>query len=611
MKRLVVNKSSLAGSAARPLLLVAGLSGMALGAQAQGQQPGRGKARGTIQDAEIEIVKDRVNTLPEATRNFEKIKLAPPPKPTRQVTYTYPDFRMPLTRLTPTGQVLSVAPDELNPLTGNYLKLGVGNYGTVYGRAHLHSTRNEQYSYGLDLRHQSSASGPVDKGNSAVSQTSAALTGEYYLGRAALGAEVGYGRERYHFYGYNADRASRLGATPDKDAIQQTFNRFNARAYARNKAPDAPLQYELGLGYKYWGNDYTSSEGNFLLDGKAGFALSESSRITLQADASFITEKETFGGVVQSEISRSRNFVQATPAYELTGKTGFSLTLGATVGYSSEPTSAGRQPFDVSKGVVYPAVRIGYAIIPEKLQFYGGLGGALQRVTRYDLTQENPWLGRGSSQTVADTHAGTTVYLGFTATPASGLELALRATAGRARNLYFFRNSAVDTTRFDLVYDSTAISVVNVHAEALYSVTEKVRVGVKADYNHYGVKALDQAFGRPAFLGTLYGTYSATDKLLLGANLYYYSANYGLGYQVKQVVIVGPGPFVPSFPRDYTTVARQTDAVIDLSLRGDYRITPKFSIFAQANNLANRRYQRYLNYQSQGINVIGGASYSF
>ena len=587
---------------ARPLLLAAGLSGLALGAQAQGQQPGRGKARGTIQDAEIEIVKDRVNTLPEATRNFEKIRLAPPPRPTRQVTYTYPDFRLPITRLNPVGQVLSIAPDELNPLTGNYLKLGVGNYGTAYGRAHLHSTRNEQYSYGLDLRHQGSGSGPVDGGNSAASQTSANLTGEYYLGTTALGAELNYGRERYHFYGYDQRR---LTTTPDQQAIEQTFNRFGARAFARNKAPDAPLQYELGVGYKYWEDEYTSSEGNFLLDGKAGFALSESSRITLQADASFITEKENFvlglPTAGATTLSRSRNFVQATPAYELTGKTGFSLTLGATLGYSSEPTTAGgrasEQPNAVPKGVVYPAVRIGYALIPEKLQVYGGLGGALQRVTRYDLSQENPWLNLGSSQTVADTHAGTTVYLGFTAAPTGGLELAVRATAGRSRNLYFFRNSLADTTKFDLVYDQEAISVVNVHGEALYSATEKVRVGVKADYNHYGVKNLAQAFGRPSFLGTLYGTVKASDKLLLGATFYYYSPNYGLGYTVN------------GFQR--TETPRQTDAVIDLNLRGDYRITPKFSIFAQANNLANRHYQRYLNYPSQGINVIGGASYSF
>ena len=604
MKRLKGSKSSNAGSVARPLLLALGLSGaVGLSAQAQGQ-PTRGRARGTIQDAEIEIVKDRVNTLPEATRNFEKIRLTPPPKPTRPVTYTYPDFRLPTTRLNPVGQVLSIAPDELNPLTGNYLRLGVGNYGTVFGRAHLHATRNDTYSYGLDLRHQSAASGPVDGSNSAASQTSAALTGEYYLGAAALGAEVGYGRERYHFYGYDGRR---LPATPGQSAIEQTFDRFHARAYARNQAPAAPLQYEVGVGYKYWKDEYTSTENNFLLDGKLGFALTETSRLTLQADASFITEKEDFvlaaGGTSASR--RSRTFVQVTPAYELTGKTGLSLTLGATLGYSGEPANrlpyrpagAADQPSGVSKGAVYPAVRVGYAVIPEKFQVYGGFGGALQRVTRYDLTQENPWLAPGSSQTVADTHAGPTVYLGFTATPASGLELALRATTGRSRNLYFYRNSLADTSKFDLVYDSTAINVVNVHAEALYSPTEKVRVGVKADYNHYGVQNLAQAFGRPAFLGTLYGTVKATDKLLLGANLYYYSANYGLGYAVN------------GFQRLATP--RQTDAVVDLSLRGDYLITPKFSIFAQANNLTGRHYQRYLNYQSQGINVIGGASYSF
>lgn len=58
-------------------------------------------------------------------------------------------------------------------------------------------------------------------------------------------------------------------------------------------------------------------------------------------------------------------------------------------------------------------------------------------------------------------------------------------------------------------------------------------------------------------------------------------------------------------------VDRQTNAVIDLSLRADYRITPKFSIFALANNLTNRHYQLYLNYPVQGINAIGGLGYAF
>ncbi|AMR26363.1 hypothetical protein A0257_04100 [Hymenobacter psoromatis] len=578
-------KSSFTTVVRRPLLLAAGLSGaLALGAHAQGQ-PGKGKARGTIQDAEIEIVKDRVNTLPEATRNFEKIRLAPPPKPTRQVTYTYPDFRLPATRLSPSVQVLTVAQEELEPLTGNYLKLGFGNYGSVYGRAHLHSVRNEQYSYGLDVRQNSSRTGPVDGRNSGASQTSAALTGEYYLGATALGASLDYAHDRYNFYGYDA---SKLAATPESDALKQTFNRFGLRAYARNRAPDAPLTYEVGVGYRRFSDYFGVSENNLLLDAKAGYALSETSRITLDAQGSLISDKQPIG------TARTRNFFQATPAYVLTGKTGLTLTLGATLGYSSDAF------YGAGKGMINPAVRLGYAVVPEKFVVYGGLGGAIQRVTRYDLSQENPWLGAG--QTVLDTHAGPTIYGGFTSTPVSGLELAARATFGRARNLYFYRNSRADTSKFDLVYDSTTINVVNVHAEALYSASEKVRVGLKADYNHYGVKSLAQAYGRPAFLGTLYATYNVFDKLLLGANLYYYSANYGVGY-AQGLTLPVPAPRVE--------IDRQTNSVIDLSLRADYRLTPKFSIFAMGNNLTNRHYQRYLNYQSQGINVIGGLTYSF
>ncbi len=580
MNRLQVIKSSFTTAAGRPLLLAAGLSGaLALGAHAQGQ-PGKGKARGTIQDAEIEIVKDRVNTLPEATRNFEKIRLAPPPRPTRPVTYTYPDFRLPATRLSPLVQVLTVAQEELEPLTGNYLRLGFGNYGSVYGRAHLHPVRNEQYSYGLDVRHNSARTGPVDGQNSGASQTSVALTGEYYLGATALGASLDYAHDRYNFYGYDA---SKLAVTPESDALKQTFNRFGVRAYARNRAPDAQLTYEVGVGYRRFSDYFGVSENNLLLDAKAGYALGETSRVTLDAQGSFISDKQPVG------TTRTRNFFQATPAYVLTGKTGLTLTLGATLGYSSDVLSGS------GKGIINPAVRLGYAVVPEKFVVYGGVGGAIQRVTRYDLSQENPWLAPG--QTVLDTHAGPTVYGGFTSTPVSGLELAARATFGRSRNLYFYRNSLADTSKFDLVYDSTTINVVNVHAEALYSASEKVRVGFKADYNHYGVKSLAQAYGRPAFLGTLYATYNIFDKLLLGATFYYYSPNYGASYIDGGLL--------------RTAISRRTNSVIDLSLRADYRLTPKFSIFALGNNLTNRHYQRYLNYQSQGINVIGGLTYSF
>ena len=544
----------------------------------------KGKSTGKIEEAEIEIVKERVNQLPEATRNFEKITLPAVPRADRNVAYTFPDFRLPADRLNPSVKVLTIRAEEPAPLTGNFVKAGIGNYGTFYGRGYFHSTRNTDHAYGLDIKHINSLSGPVDGKNSGVSQTSAHLMGELYRGTTAFGATLDGGRERYNFYGYEKAANGNAVATPEAADIKQVFNRFGVKAYAHNRDPEQVMQYDAGIGYQYWGDTYAATENNVTANGKVGYALGDASRITLNADASFISEKDL--------VTRSRTFVQATPAYEFNNK-GISFVLGATLGYSSDTATS------VSKTVVYPAVRLGYTVAPEKFMVYAGLGGAMQRVTRYDLSTENPWLNRGLN--VADTHRGPTVYAGFTSTPARGLELNVRATYARDRNLYFYLNNPVDPTRFDLVYDQNATGVLNIHGELLYNSAEKFRLGTRMDYNKYALKNLPQPFHRPEFQGSVFGTYNVFDKLIVGVEGYFYAASYGISY----LHAATPGAArVADF-------YRATDSIIDLNLRADYRITPKISIFAMGNNLVNRQYQRFYGYPVKGINVMGGATYTF
>ena len=553
------------------------LAGLLLGATAPSAQAQPGKTRGQIEEAGIEIVKIRINDLPEATRNFDKVALPELPKADRKVTYTYPDFRLPADRLNPSVRVLSVRAEEPEPLMGNYIKAGLGNFATFYGRAYLHSTRREDYSYGLDLKHINSLQGPVNGGNSGLSQSSASLNGELYKGTAALGATLDYGRERYNFYGYGP--TARL---PENDEIKQVFNRLGIKAYARNRDPENIIQYEAGLGFRRWSDDYEASENNVLVNGKVGYALGETSRITLAADASFITDQDSANG------SRSRTFAQATPAYELTGKR-VSLMLGITAGYSSDTLNG------VSKTAIYPAVRAGYTVLPEKFMVYAGLGGALQRVTRYDLSTENYWINP-TNLNVADTHRAPTIYGGFTSSPFRGLELNARATYSRDKNLYFYLNNPQDPARFDLVYDKETTGLLNVHGELLYNQAEKFRLGARVDYNQYSMKTLAKPFHRPEFQSSIFGTYNVYDKLLIGVEAYFIAASYGISYLA--------GTDIPDF-------YRATDAITDLNLRADYRITPKISIFAMGNNLLGREYQRFYRYPVKGANVIGGASYAF
>ena len=598
MKRLSINNSKPALRSRTGLAtgLVLAVVLVAAAAPAAVAQPTKPKSTGKIEEAEIEIVKERVNQLPEATRNYDKIKLPTPPKTERKVAYTFPDFRLPADRLNPSVKVLTIRAEEPAPLTGNFLKAGIGNYGTFYGRAYLHSTRDANKAYGIDIKHISSIQGPVDGKNSRMSETSAHLMGELYRGTAAFGANLDFGRERYNFYGYDKAANGHPVATPESGNIKQVFNRFAVKAYAHNRAPEQQLTYDAGIGYRYWADNFAANENDVRLNAKVGYALGETSRVTVAADASFISDKDQAAGSraqpTPALLTRTRTFVQVTPAYEFVNKR-IAFSLGATLGYSSDTATS------VSRGVVYPAVRLGYTIEPEKFMVYAGLGGALQRVTRYDLSTENPWLNRGLN--VADTHRGPTIYAGFTSTPARGLEFNGRATYARDRNLYFYLNNPVDPTRFDLVYDRNATGVLNLHGELLYNAAEKFRLGTRLDYNKYALKNLPQPFHRPEFQGSVFGTYNIFDKVMLGVEGYFYSASYGISYRPA----IAPGATRVS---DFY---RATDPIIDLNLRADYRITPKISIFATGNNLVNRQYQRFYGYPVKGINVLGGATYTF
>ena len=91
-----------------------------------------------------------------------------------------------------------------------------------------------------------------------------------------------------------------------------------------------------------------------------------------------------------------------------------------------------------------------------------------------------------------------------TAAPASGLEVAARATFSRSRNLYFYRNDPLQPSRFDLVYDSAGITVANIHADLLYNVYLGLLIGWAAgiyDTEHLtsqaasSIERLNTAFG--------------------------------------------------------------------------------------------------------------------
>ncbi|RZK77461.1 MAG: TonB-dependent receptor, partial [Pedobacter sp.] len=76
--------------------------------------------------------------------------------------------------------------------------------------------------------------------------------------------------------------------------------------------------------------------------------------------------------------------------------------------------------------------------------------------------------------------------------------------------------------------------------------------------------------------------------------------------------IYNSAPANPYFIPDPTQESIVTvKGFVDLGAGANYKINKKFSAFAKVNNLLNSNYSRYLYYETIGLNIFGGISYSF
>ncbi|MEJ8755374.1 hypothetical protein WG947_00075 [Pontibacter sp. H259] len=539
---------------------------------AQAQNNGWGEGA-KLEDAEVVVEKNRVIELPSAARNFEKFKVEPPAVVDRAVKYRFEDYRLPEQDIELQMRVLTIKQDELTKLYGNYLKAGLGNYGTLYLKGFFHNKRSENSSFGANVSHVSSARGPEVKSQAAVSNTNLALHAEKYLPGFSIGGRLGYERDKNHFYGY----APSLQTEVDEDTTKQVFNRVHANGYIHNQTSGAKLIYKTGVKLNYLKDHFNLSEVNAAINLNSEYSIDTLSGFRVNGDLSFVSHKDS------STVSRT--FFKLNPSYER--QFGVArVTLGANIAYTGDEVNDARQ-FNI-----YPQFRLGLEPIEDNLLLYLGLGGDLQRVTLYELTKENPWIA--PKVDVADINKGLEVYGGFSANLSNYVHLTGRVAYQNYRNLYFYNNSRADSTKFDLVYDDGVTNVFNIYSEAVFDYIDEIRLGLKLDYNKYNTASLDHAFHRPELMASAFATYNFYDKILFNSELYYIGSSFGRVYRP-----------------DGSFVTQETDNIIDLNLKADYKFTNTFTVFLMANNILGNKYERFVNYPVKSINVIGGVTYSF
>lgn len=511
---------------------------------------------------------EAVIDLEKADRPFEKIskvpkvetEVSPQSYETKAIAVALPDIKSKI-RIYPVGQ------EPITRLDNNYVKLGFGNYTTPLLDAYINSGRNDEYAYGVRYKHQSSAKGPVDGKNSASAINYFDVNGQYFTDNVDFDAAVDYERLGYYFYGYQPD------IEVSRDSLKQVLNRVNVVLGANNYKTENDLRYRFNVGYHLLSDKYDASESTFDLHVAPRYDLNGENFVTLQSDAYWSTRKDN------SKLSRN---YYSFKTYLNHRAEKWSYTIGAHVVYENDSLNSN------NKFHLYPKLFAQYEW-SENVQPYAGLHGDMQRNTLSSQLEENPYLG--SEQLLYNTNNTMKIFLGVEGTFKEKLYYNVRFQHDNYERFYVFLNDSMRQEYFNVLYEEGNVRQTTISADVCYTVQDDLKIGLNASFYSYNMDKLREAWHKPTFRSNLYFRYNLKDKIFINTDIYYISG------------IVA---------RDFLNNSDVTlDGTFDINLKVDYRLSDKFSVFGQGNNLIAKEYELLNSYPSRGINFLFGLTYSF
>jgi outer membrane receptor protein involved in Fe transport len=148
-----------------------------------------------------------------------------------------------------------------------------------------------------------------------------------------------------------------------------------------------------------------------------------------------------------------------------------------------------------------------------------------------------------------------------------------------------------------LVYDQEA-TVFQFNSSVDLALTEKYSLNTRVDFFHYKLSTQQEAWHRPTWIVQMNHRYSPFKKLNLQASLQLMG-----GLQARGFGAIDTNPVQAEVVK--------LPALVDLQFKADYAISSRLSIFAEGNNLLNKRNIRWMNYPVRGIQGLGGLSFKF
>lgn len=485
-------------------------------------------------------------------------------------------------------------------LYNSYASLGAGLYGNVLGEFYTSRTINRDENFDIGFNHLSSRGGinGVELNDTFYDTR---LDASYAKRDRDLdwGAAIGLQHQLYNWYGIEPGVFSETVI----NSIDERQNYYMGEVSGHINVEDAYFK-RADLKYRRFFDAVSSGENRAIFNTGFEFPMNEetfNAKVKLDYVGGTFENASVSSADNDNGISYGNLQVGINPSLTML-RDDLSLNLGVNLVYGMDLENS------ESNFYIYPAVTASYRLLDETVIAYGGVTGELKQNSYYDFVEGNPFVS--PTLTIAPTDSQYNAYVGFKGQLLPNLSYNVKGsyTAENNKPLYTLnpRNDFRSDDKgyyygnsFGLFYDD--IKTLGIFGELNVDVNRNFTAGANIEVYDYNTETGNPAWNLPNLQASLFMDYQIGEKWYAGVNLFYV----GEREDFSSTVVQNAQP--SEFPATLITL----DGYFDANAHVGYRYTDQWSFFIKGANLSNNDYQRWSNFQVQGIQILGGATYKF
>lgn len=468
--------------------------------------------------------------------------------------------------------------EAFTELYGNYLRAGFGSGKTPYAELFVGTKRDKKKSYGLRMKHFSTA-GEIDNyafpGNS---NNEIELSGARMRSKNTIEAKLFWHRDVLHYYGF---KPAEILDSLEKDDYRQRYNDAGlSAAWYSTHSDSSHLNYRAAIDYHAFWDVHNASENSISLHGFINkkvnwlkFSKQQTAGVRVEAVQYFNKRAYTSFNAGVAEISPFYRFETGPIAIEASPSMYFETDSTASV-------------------YLMPAVRMELNLVPGNLRAFGGIGGNLTYQSYRVLAGENPFIHRF----IHTDYSKTTrhLYGGIRGNIANAFNYTIQAVQRDVENCPLFVN---DTLTYmgnwmGVVYDAK-VRWFRGEFNSDLSLGKKWKMLMLVAYNQSSAVDEAEVWNMPQWEGMLGLSYNLADKILVGTRVYYTGKRFA-----RQQTSAG-------------FISVPLDAFVDANLNLEYRYSKVLSAFLSFHNIAAQQYMLWNQYPGYRFRMMGGVTYSF